>query len=196
MKFPKYIFFTGAPGSGWSVTAKTLETLPIFNTSDRSATRHYTSASGANHNGMYYGQSMEFKALLDADYLDSAWGTTDNTRLIKSHEWAAQLNAIEEKFTDSWIMIVYRPDASCSDSWFESGGFSITYPNYQSYIDADSMKTSICNINQQLLKYTQSKDVALERFTTDWVKRNFGRETIIPNLPEDLRVALITPAYF
>lgn len=191
MKFPKYIFFTGAPGSAWSVTAKTLETIPLFNTSDRSVTRQYRSPNGANHNGIYYGESMELQAKLDADYLDTAWQTTDGTRLIKSHEWAFQLDDIETKFPGQWIMLVVRPDDACSKSWFDSGGFSITYPNYQSYADVDTMNRSIADINTCITAFADKHQVKFEKFDSSWIERNFLACVSVPQLPIDLRVALI-----
>ena len=48
---PEHIFFTGVPGSRWSGIAQTIETIPGFNTSDRTPERTYDHHQFTGHKG-------------------------------------------------------------------------------------------------------------------------------------------------
>ena len=52
------IFFTGVPGSRWSGIAQQLETIPGFNTSDRTAEREYAHGQFSGHKGAYFGHRI------------------------------------------------------------------------------------------------------------------------------------------
>ena len=87
---PKRIFFTGVPGSRWSGIAQILETIPGFNTSDRTPERTYKHHSYTGHVGAYFGRQMEFEPLIQAsgeEYIDQAWKEPGGCRLVKSHQW-------------------------------------------------------------------------------------------------------------
>ena len=131
---PNRIFFTGVPGSRWSGIAQTLETIPGFNTSDRTPERTYDHHSYTGHKGAYFGRMMEFEATLDADYIDSAWAPKSvGTKLVKSHDWAYNLDKIKSMFPNDWIMLVYRDNAASFKWWKEAGGWAIKYPSYLAY---------------------------------------------------------------
>ena len=122
---PNRIFLTGVPGSRWSGIAQTLESIPGFNTTDRTPARTYTHHSYTGHQGAYFGPGMELECSFDADHIDTAWTETGGTRLVKSHDWAYVLPEVERHFPDDWIMLVYRPDMASYAWWHEAGGFQI-----------------------------------------------------------------------
>jgi hypothetical protein len=79
---PNRIFLTGVPGSRWSGIAQTLESIPGFNTTDRTPERTYSHHSYTGHQGAYFGPGMELECLLSADYIDSAW------TVVVAHGWS------------------------------------------------------------------------------------------------------------
>ena len=98
---PKRIFFTGVPGSRWSGIAQILETIPGFNTSDRTPERTYKHHSYTGHVGAYFGRQMEFEPLIQAsgeEYIDQAWKEPGGCRLVKSHQWPDKFAEIEQHY--------------------------------------------------------------------------------------------------
>lgn len=61
---PERIFFTGVPGSKWSSIAQTLESIPGFNTSDRTPARTYEHHAYSGHKGAYFGWGMELEPII------------------------------------------------------------------------------------------------------------------------------------
>jgi hypothetical protein len=179
MNLPQRIFFTGAPGSGWSSICQTLEELPEVNTSDRHPEKEYNHRAYQGHRGSYFGlpeRNMEWQTILDANYIDSAWSQPGLTQIVKCHDWVYMLDEIREKFPNDWIMMVYRPDHDCYAWWYEVGGFSITYPNYSSYKSNAVMMSSIMEQNSKMLEYVYKNNLTWHPYTKDWVKENFGVE--------------------
>jgi hypothetical protein len=196
MNLPKRIFFTGVPGSRWSGIAEVLESIPGFNTSDRIPSRVFLNRGSAWHKGAYFGDGMEFSACLDADYIDQAWVESGGTRLIKSHDWAYNLNLISPKFPDDWIMLVYRPDLISYAWWHEAGGFKIEYPNYQAYRDSHGMMAEIIKQNAAILEYGASIDAKWSYFTPNWIEETFGNRVSISRIQTDILVTVIKPDIF
>jgi hypothetical protein len=97
---PNRIFFTGVPGSRWSGVAQTLETIPGFNTSDRTPARTYSHHAYSGHQGAYFGYEMEFEPHVlwtGPEYIDQAWLEPGGTRLVKSHNWTDRFDDIEKR---------------------------------------------------------------------------------------------------
>lgn len=188
---PNRIFFTGVPGSRWSGIAQILETIPGFNTSDRTPARTYSHHSYTGHQGAYFGPGMELEARLDGQYLDRAWTETGGTRLVKSHEWAHILHNIEHYFPDDWIMLVYRPDLTSYAWWHEAGGFQIKYPSYTAYRNSTEMLSAITRQNQCILEYACNKKATWHYFTPDWVKETFGHPVEVKKTFSDILVTVI-----
>lgn len=191
---PERIFFTGVPGSRWSGIAQILETIPGFNTSDRTPERTYTHHSYTGHVGAYFGWKMEFEPLIwtaGEEYIDQAWKETGGCRLVKSHQWPDKFDEIEKFYPDDWIMLVYRPDMACFAWWHEAGGFQIKYPCYDWYRDESHMLYEISRTNKLILEYACSKNAKWEYFTTDWVRENFTTAVQIPKVHSDILVTLI-----
>jgi len=184
---PNRIFLTGVPGSRWSGIAQTLESIPGFNTTDRTPARTYSHHSYTGHQGAYFGLGMELEAKLVNDYIDSAWTEPGGTRLVKSHDWAYVLPQIQHYFPSDWIMLVYRPDMASYAWWHEAGGFQIKYPCYDAYQDSQGMLAAITRQNQCILEYAHSRNATWHHFTPDWVESTFGyRVEIARSFPDIL----------
>jgi len=190
-KLPNHIFFTGVPGSRWSGIAQVLESMPGMNTSDRTPNRNYTHHTYTGHVGAYFGRQMEFDALADADYVDQAWTEPGGCKLVKSHDWAYNLDYIKQHCTDSWIMMVYRPDMSSYAWWHEAGGFQIKYPCYDAYKDSVGMMNEIMAQNKAILEFGMINNCKWEYFTSGWIKENFDAEVSVAKVWPDILVTLI-----
>lgn len=191
MKLPNRIFFTGVPGSRWSGIAQTLETMSGMNISDRTAEREYDHHSYTGHKGAYFGPEMEFEPILDSDYIDQAWSDSQGCKLVKSHEWAYDLNQIKTKFPNDWIMMVYRPDMISYAWWHEAGGFQIKYPNYTSYQNSAMMMSEIMKQNFEILNFGMLNGCKWEYFTSSWIKNNFNQEIVVSKTFPDILITLI-----
>jgi hypothetical protein len=193
MNLPKRIFFTGVPGSRWSGIAQVIESIPGFNTSDRTPERTFHHSGFSGHAGAYFGTGMEFMPWLDPDYLDQAWTEPGGTKLIKSHDWAYNLGTIRKKFPEDWIMMVYRPDQVSYAWWHEAGGFRIQYPNYQSYENSNQMLSEIIQQNSAILEYGASVNAKWSYFTPDWIEETFGHRATPSRVHTDILVTVIKP---
>jgi hypothetical protein len=188
---PNRIFFTGVPGSRWSGIAQILEQLPGFNTTDRTPDRTYDHHTFTGHLGAYFGKGMEFHPILSAEYIDQAHGNTKGTRLIKSHDWAYQLDDIKQEFPDDWTMLVYRPDMTSFAWWHEAGGFKIKYPCYNAYVDSINMMAEIASQNKAILDYACKKNAKWEYFTEEWMQQTFGHSIVLDKVWSDILVTMI-----
>lgn len=191
MNLPNRIFLTGVPGSRWSGIAQTLETIPGFNTSDRTPEREFNHGKFSGHRGVYYGTGMEYSADPHEGYLDQAWPDTTGTRIIKSHEWAYWLDAIKTRFPDDWIMLVYRPDMASYAWWHEAGGFNIKYPDYTWYENSAGMLGEIGKQNQHILEFAHKYNAEWNYFTTQWIYKNFSHEIKLEKEYPDILVTII-----
>ena len=190
---PNKIFMIGAPGSRWSGIAQNIEdNIPGFNTTDRTADRNYAHHSFSGHLGVYFGTGWEHDTSLDPENLDKGFQHTAGTRILKSHEWAYQLDDIRERYPNDWIMLIYRPDMSCYSWWHEAGGFTIKYPDYRPYYENSvKMLNEIMKMNQAMFAFSQKHDLEWHHISADWIERNFGKR-VEPSvkLPDTL-VALL-----
>jgi hypothetical protein len=192
MTLPSHIFFTGVPGSRWSGIAQVLETIPGMNTSDRTPERNYTHHTYTGHVGAYFGRQMEFEALADLDYVDQAWTEPGGCKLVKSHDWAYKLDYIKQHCSDSWIMLVYRPDMSSYAWWHEAGGFQIKYPCYDAYKDSQGMLSEITAQNKAILEFGSRHNCKWEYFSSSWIKTNFNADVALSQTWPDILVTVIT----
>lgn len=188
---PERVFFTGVPGSRWSGIAQILETIPGFNTSDRTPERTYLHHSYTGHVGAYFGWGMEFDPLLNAEHIDQAWNEPGGTRLVKSHDWAYLLPSIKKQFPNDWIMLVYRPDMISYAWWHEAGGFQIKYPCYDEYRNSVGMLAGITRQNEEILKYAHSVNATWHYFTEQWVLNTFNYSVTIEKTFPDILVTVI-----
>jgi hypothetical protein len=193
MKLPERIFMIGAPGSRWSGIAQNIEDgVPGFNVTDRCDRRTYRHHNFTGHLGAYFGTGWEFDTSLDSENLDAPFLYTTGTRILKSHEWAYQLDEIRERYPDDWIMLVYRPDMSCYSWWHEAGGFGITYPDYHPYYrDSVNMMSEIMRQNQAIMRFSQSRDLKWSHISADWIQETFGVRVEPTRRDPDTLVAIL-----
>lgn len=171
---PDRIFFTGVPGSRWSSIAQILEEIPDFNISDRTDWREYERNGFSGHKGAYFGRGMEFEPILDPSYVDQAHIQRGGTRLIKSHDWAYQLDDIKPLFPDDWIMLVYSPDVASFAWWHQAGGFDIKYPDYTEYVNSATMLHEISTQNDSILKFAHKHNAQWSHFNLQFIETHFG----------------------
>jgi hypothetical protein len=194
MNLPNKVFLIGVPGSRWSGIAQNIETIPGFNTTDRTPDRNYTHHSFSGHLGAYFGTGWDHDTSLDVNNLDAPFADTSGTRILKSHEWAYHLDDIHEQYPDDWIMLVYRPDLAAFAWWHEAGGFEIKYPNYRPYYrDSINMLAEIGKMNSAIFAFSQKHNLAWHHISSQWIETNFG-QAVEPTvrLPDTL-VCILKP---
>jgi len=189
---PQRIFFTGVPGSRWSGIAQTLESMPYFNTTDRTKEREYLHNGFSGHKGAYFGRQMEFEATLDSDEIDSAWAYNSvGTKLVKSHDWAYSLDKIKSTFPNDWIMLVYRDDAASFTWWKEAGGFNIKYPSYSAYQNDAIMTREISWQNTAIRNFAEQRGLLWSNFDSSWIKEHFDMDVKIERTWSDIFVTIL-----
>ena len=156
---PEKIFYTGAPGSKWSGVAQKFEQNHGFDTSDRTPYRQYSHGKFSGHIGAYFGTGMEFPALVD-DWILKKPYSDEGIPLLKSHEWVYKLPEIQRVFPDDWIVFVWRDSEQCFDWWKQVGGWNITYPNYDWYVNDKLMYARIEEQNQLMLDFAALHNLA------------------------------------
>jgi hypothetical protein len=154
MNDSKLIFFTGVPGSRWSGIAREIKQDPKYDTSDRAPHRVYKHNDFSGHCESYFGTGMEFPVDLSIENLLAPFNST-GIKLLMSHEWPYYFDHIIEQYPHADIQLVYRPNDASLKWWLEAGGFNITYPNYEWYVDVDGMKKEIEQQNKLILDFAQ-----------------------------------------
>jgi hypothetical protein len=191
MKLPKRIFLTGVPGSRWSGIAQTLEQLEGFNTSDRTPEREYNHNQYSGHKGAYFGEGMELHPYLSPSYIDRAWTEEGGTQIVKSHDWAYNLDKVKEVFPKDWIMLVYRPDMASYAWWHEAGGFNIKYPDYTAYKNSATMLGEITKQNTAILQFAHDHNLTWSYFTQEWIAKHFKQEIDMTKTYPDILVTIL-----
>lgn len=169
-KLPKRIFYTGVPGSGWSRMGYIVEDVLGLNISDRDSEREF-----GYHRGMYYGESMLIPA--DLDRVDEGRENTEGSYLVKSHEWVDMFEEIEYRYPDDAFLVIYSDNKASEKNWYMVGGFKIEYPNYDSYIDSETMYKRICQDNESINFYVKQRGVEFSSFTHKWFKETFNADS-------------------
>lgn len=175
MELPSRIFFTGVPGSKWSGIAQVIESILNLNTSDRTPEREYTHEKFSGHKGAYFGTGMEFPPNLKL--VDNAHTSMEGSRLIKSHDWSYMLDDIRKEYPLDWIILVYRNSAESFRWWKQAGGFDITYPKYDAYVDDLTMRKEIARQNELMVNYTIENNIMWQPFNEQFFKGYFDIDT-------------------
>ena len=147
------VFFTGVPGSRWSGIAQRIKQDPIYNSTDRAPHRIYTHGDFNGHCDSYFGTGMEFDTNLDYSNLTAPFESVTGTLLLMSHEWPYHFDQIIERYPHADIQLVYRPNDASLEWWLQAGGFNITYPNYDWYVNEDGMRKQIAQQNKLILDF-------------------------------------------
>ena len=159
----KYIFVTGAPGSKWSSVARTMWYSPEV---DRSDNKNEYKDGNVRHQGAYWGPGMEYgddfaaMNLLSKEDLEKEFDkpfSGKGIRIIKSHNFATQLDFIRETWPECHIVMCLRGVDACLGWWVKAGGFDITYPNYSEYKNFKLMSIAIANQNKGIHDFLDVK---------------------------------------
>ena len=188
-----WIFFTGAPGCKWSGVSRVFrDNLPNVDNSDMTPDKKYESNIFSGHVGNYYGPGESYSNFLKhrlgsidewKNVISKSFnGPDDSIKLILSHHFAYYIKEIREQFPESKIVLCYRSDEECFKWWHEAGGWNITYPKYDWYVNDERMRKCIKEQNQEILKHGKfsAPDINLFRreFNAD-VDFIFNREVMI-----------------
>ena len=147
-----YILCTGAPGSKWSSVVKNIYWSDDVDHTDYSEARTYyhdADTPGTKqlmHTGAYWDPGMEF---VNRDWDGPFSGK--GKRIVKSHTFAHRLE--ELKAHGHPIVMVYRNDYECLEWWKLCGEFTITYPNYQHFVNLDLMWDHIQAENKDTMQF-------------------------------------------
>lgn len=202
----RYTFLTGAPGSRWSGVAQLITDNFNYDKSDESSARQYVHGKFTGHKGSYFGPAMELGEdfhRLEHSYVDrlrfeamcnSAFNNSHSiqTKMIKCHQFAYGLDWLKKNVPSSNILLVKRPTEASFDWWKEAGGWNITYPNYEWYLDDAHMRHYIDTEIKLADIFVNNTDNKWSHFTEEWLTENFGTHSIKlpPNL-NDVEVCLI-----
>ena len=204
----RYTFLTGAPGSRWSGVAQLITDNFNYDKSDESSARQYVHGEFTGHKGSYFGPGMELGEdfhRLEQSYVDrlrfeamcnSAFHNPQSiqTKMIKCHQFAYGLDWLKKNVPSSNILLVKRETNASFDWWKEAGGWKITYPNYQWYIDDAHMRHYIDTEMRLADMFVDKTNNSWSHFTEEWLTENFGTHSIkIPmDKYHDTEVCLIS----
>ena len=114
---------------------------------------------------MEYGEKFEDLSLLSKkeieEELDRPFNprSSGKIRIIKSHQFAYQLDFIKDTWPECPILIAERSDDACLGWWVKCGHFDITYPNYEYYKDLKHMVKHIRVQNEGIRKFVLNNEV-------------------------------------
>ena len=200
-----YTFLVGAPGSKWSGIGQLITDNFDFNKSDETSERQYVHGEFTGHKGSYFGPGMELGEdfhRLEQSYLnrlrfqsmcDSAFSDPhlSQPKMIKCHQFAYGLEWLKDNVPCSNILLVKRGTEESFDWWKKAGGWDITYPNYQWYVDDNHMRHYI-DSEIKLANEFVNKNAKWSQFNEEWLTENFGEHSIsLSDKYADTEVCLI-----
>ena len=205
MPTKNFTFLVGAPGSRWSGVGQLVAENFNYDRSDENHERVYAHGKFSGHRGAYWGPGMELGH--DFHRLESIYG--DNvaafeqechtafdenefrTKLIRCHQFAYNLSWLYNNVNNSNILLVRRGNQDCFDWWTQAGGWDISYPRYDWYIDDDHMQHYI-EVENKLSNDFVCNIAKWEKFDEEWLEINFGKHgLVIPKSYHDVEVCLI-----
>ena len=202
------IFAMGAPGSRWSGSIRCIQTSIDINSSDDRIHRNYDRDDNGKtygwHRGAYWGPNHEFGKSFDIlhtitkdEFIEEIkkpflnWN--NGTKIIKSHWFSYNIPLLREWFPEAKLLAFYMPDDFCFDWWHKVGGWNITYPHYDWYINDERMQAQIKIENENIKKeFTNIKNRTLTELQID-----LGLSTkLISNIDEwDNKIPELTKRY-
>ena len=200
----KYIFLAGAPGSKWSMVARSIYSSPSLDCSDQHAGRQYVKQGKVSHVGAYWDPGMEFgndfdrlsiytKQECEARFDEPFSG--EGIRLIKSHVFCHHLDFLRYTWPDCPIILAERDDDACLGWWIRAGGFDIEYPDYLPYYkNTEVMAKEIDRQNADLRSFRhRQKGVMVADNKHACLMLGIGQpEEYFNYLTQDVRVHIIS----
>ena len=206
MPHKDYTFLVGAPGSKWSGVGQLLTDSFLYNRSDEQDWRVYRHGEFSGHRGSYFGPGMELGHnfhRLEHTYKDDvvsfikdcnrAFDLVDihhGTKMIKCNQFAYSLEWLMQ-VPNSNILLIKRESQKSFDWWKEAGGWNITYPIYDWYVDDHHMKHYIDAEIKLADNFIKQNNDKWSPFTKEWITQNFGEHDIDVTGKEDLEVCII-----
>tara|TARA_B110001454_G_scaffold138055_1_gene128334 strand:+ start:370 stop:1002 length:633 start_codon:yes stop_codon:yes gene_type:complete len=202
---PRYTFLTGAPGSRWSGIGQLITDNFNYNKSDENSDRVYTHGEFSGHRGSYFGPEMEngndfhrlaesyfdrhrFEAMCNSPFSEP---DTNNPKMIKCHQFAYGLDWLKDNIPNSQILLIKRDSGESFDWWKKAGGWNITYPKYDWYMNDETMRSRI-QTEIRLANDFVNKNAKWSQFNEEWLTNNFGTNSIKDIInKDDVEVCLI-----
>jgi hypothetical protein len=202
---PRYTFLTGAPGSRWSGIGQLITDNFNYNKSDENSDRVYTHGEFSGHRGSYFGPEMEngndfhrlsesyfdrhrFEAMCNSPFSEP---DTNNPKMIKCHQFAYGLDWLKDNIPNSQILLIKRDSGESFDWWKKAGGWNITYPKYDWYMNDETMRSRI-QTEIRLANDFVNKNAKWSQFNEEWLTENFGEHSIKDIInKDDVEVCLI-----
>jgi len=129
----------------------------------------------------FYGNDIKsFREMCDRAFEER----NSKTKMIKCHQFAYNLDWLHENIINSNILLVKRGNQECFDWWKQAGGWDISYPNYQWYVDDLHMQHYIEAENKLAEEFVnQATILPIEfylwsDFTEEWLEQKFGPHNI------------------
>jgi hypothetical protein len=178
------ILGTGVPGSKWSGIFKAVNGTSIINDTAQAKTCYYSKVFYNNvakeskefgfHFGAYWGPQHEYGQEFDNLHMMSKkdiikefakpFKDWDKLKLIKSHWFLYDLDYLIKIFPKAKVIACYLPDDICFDWWHKVGGWNITYPHYDWFVDDTRMKQEIKIGNALLIKFFAERNIPLKSY--------------------------------
>jgi len=159
------IIATGAPGSRWSGAIRCLQSQVDINITDEVNSDSYSNGNFGWHRGVYWGPHHQyghhFDRLDQMDYSEvlrefkapfQEW--QPGIKVVKSHWFSYHIPQLCEWFPEAKILTFWLEDDFCFDWWHKVGGWNITYPHYDWYVNDERMKQQISIENSNIKKYS------------------------------------------
>lgn|SRR5581483_8321999 len=198
------ILATGAPGSGWSGSLRTISYADEINSTDLNAENIYIGPSQRGHHfGTYFGPYEKFggdfvrlnelsKDEIVAEFR-KPYRHFDGIKIIKSHQFAYHLNHLVSLFPKARVICYFREtDELTFDWWHKCGGWGITHPKYQWYENDERMKRQIALENKAVRRFVTEKNMHVFNAVPDttllfsFLGLTFTRDSV-KHVPDDSR---------
>lgn len=185
----KRIFLTGPPGSMWSgLDTRLREALTDIDNSDWTEARQWQRKNGKiPHRGAYFNIGNEFgewvcnfhkysrEEILET--LDSVYLPQPDKKVLirihKSHEFAHNLDQIQEQFPEAAIITVANDPHKCLANWGLCEGHDHVYDGYSWYKrDYEHIWESINYQYWAIRDWNRRKNLPTNNLTKGWISTN------------------------
>jgi hypothetical protein len=173
------ILATGAPGSGWSGSLRTLSFAAEVNNSDITPENVYDGPSlRGHHYGAYFGphekHGAEFTRLDELSQqeivaeLRRPFCDFGGVKIIKSHQFAYHLDRLASLFPAARFVCCFREtDELTFDWWHKCGGWGISHPRYDWYENDKRMRRQIAMENRAVRRFVNRRGMRVFNAVSD-----------------------------